>query len=456
NAHRRDNGKPPAARKALRSYSITAAADVPDTPTGKTLSMRELTQATLARFRAMPLGQPSTGEVRKSIANINRVFDASLVADGQNPALDAEIVERASDERRLPGGSLVAAAMQNLTAADAGQPVGGAPPNDIWCSPSETDYSLCEPLATRTGILDLPSFQVRRGGIRYPRWLQYPDQHRPPEHGNPVNDQPQALSGPANHPNPAYTNSNVSDGPRHDWHGYVDTNARVNEQGEWIDEYPDDLQSEDFYVYNPKKFIEGPCVAWDEQRMHNSYLYIQGDILREHTYPELAERFISDALVSHAHFLNETYIKWIVAHSDRLEPFYANVPHTAGPEIDASSRQGCKITPGPMSLPHQLGTNAFWPGSALDHGSSGFYGIGSAAEAVLERIGYLVTWFRNTYRTPFTQSWEGFAPYRFREYLKLDIERKVNRPHNVPVSNTEVEAYRAQWGVRLQWVYDWQ
>src|SRR5690606_24784925 len=174
NAHRRDNGQPPAARKALRSYSITAAADVPDTPTGKTLSMRELTQATLARFRAMPLGQPSTGEVRKSIANINRVFDESL---------DAEIVERASDERRLPGGSLVAAAMQNLTAADAGQPVGGAPPNDIWCSPSETDYSLCEPLATRTGILDLPSFQVRRGGIRYPRWLQYPDQHRPPEHG---------------------------------------------------------------------------------------------------------------------------------------------------------------------------------------------------------------------------------------------------------------------------------
>lgn len=475
--------QPVSNRRALRSYSITAAADVPDTATGKSMTMEELTQATLARFRSMPIGQPGVGEVRKSIANVNRVVDESLIADGQNPVRDAEIVDRVSDETRLPGGSLVAAAykaaqdQQNLTAADAGIPVGGAPPNDIWCSPSETDFSLCEPLATRTGILDLPSFQVRRGGLRYPRWQQYPDQHRPPEHGNP-NDQPQGLYAPQHDPGPydgktpytvpgdpadptgadvppghqntAYTNPNISDGPRHDWHGYVDTNARVNE-GEWLDEFPDDLQHEDFYVYNPKKFIEGPCVAWDEQRLHNSYLAIQGDILREHTYPELAQRFISDALISHAHYLNELYIKWIVAHSDRLDPFYANAPMVAGP---GDSR--CRPQPGPLSLPWQGGSNAFWPGNRFDHGSNGYFPMGSPAEAVLERIGYLVTWFRNTYRTPFTQSWEGFAPFWFREFLKLDIERKVNRPHNVPVSNAEVDAYLAQWGVRLQWVYDWQ
>lgn len=478
-------------RRALRSYSITAAADVPDTSTGKSLSLEELTQATLARFRSMPIGQPNTGEVRKSIANINRVFDESLVADGQNPVRDAEIVERVSDETRLPGGSLVAAAMkqlqehQNLTAADAGIPVGGAPPNDIWCSPSETDYTLCEPLATRTGILDIPSFQVRRGGIRYPRWLQYPDMHRPPEHGNP-NDQPQGMyapqytkgnqftpesgktpytteSGvqgdprdvPPEHQNIAYNDPNISNGPRHDWHGYIDTNARVNE-GEWIDEFSDDLQHEDYYVYNPKKAIEGPCVAWDEQRMHNSYLWIRGDILREHTYPELAQRFISDAMISHAHYLNEMYIKWIVGHSDRLAPFYANAPEVMGPGLRNDPQNRCRTMPGPLSLPWQGGSNAFWPGNPYDWGSSGHFPMGSPSEAVLERIGYLVTWFRNTYRTPFTQSWEGFAPFWFREFLKLDIERKVNRPHNVPVSNAEVDAYLAQWGVRLQWVYDWQ
>lgn len=491
NENRKDGGRNTAGgRRATRSYSITAAADVPDTATGKSLTMSDLTQAVLARVKSMPIGQPTSEPIRKSVANINRHIDESLIADGQNPARDAEIVERVSDEKRLPGGSLVAAAMRqlqdansgNLTAADAGIPVGGAPPNDIWCSPSETDFSLVEPWATRTGILDLPSFQVRRGGIRYPRWLQYPDMHRPMEHGNPNNDQPQGLQGPiynqanqwngtdpyrtaspgANvppeHQNMAYTNPNVSDGPRHDWHGYVDTNGRViGETGEWVDEFPDDLQDPDYYIYNPKKFLEGPCVSWDEQRMHNSYLAIRGDLLREHTYPELAERFISDALVSHAHYMNETYIKWIVAHSDRLPAFYANVPEHMGPNIvESTNRMGCKPMPGPMSLPWQMGTNAYWPGGPLDHGSSGFFGMGSAAEAVLERIGYLATWLRNTYRMPFTTSIEGFAPFWFREFLKLDIERKINRPHGLPVSNAEVEAYLSQWGVRLQWVYDWQ
>jgi len=56
----------------------------------------------------------------------------------------------ATDESRLPGGSLVAA--------------GG------WCAPSETLYDLCQ-YETLEGILSVAEFQVNRGGIR---WTQGP------------------------------------------------------------------------------------------------------------------------------------------------------------------------------------------------------------------------------------------------------------------------------------------
>lgn len=440
--------------RALRSITLTAGADVPDMPQGKQLDMREFASAARARAQSMPVGQQTAGEVRRSIATINRVFDDSLVVDGQNPMADAEKIDALADERNLPGGSLVAAAQQQHDAlvAEGGPQAMATPPGDIWCSPSETDYSLCPALADKTtGILDLPSFQVKRGGIRYPVWKQFPDQHRPIEHGpgdqEESNDQAQGWY-PSHDPaqDYPYDAQHTSDGPRHDWHGYAHLNSNTIGGRE-------DLQDPDYFIRNPKKAIFGPCVEWAEERMHSAYLWIEEDILRNHTYPELAERFMNDALVSHARYMNETYIRWIVAHSDRLDPFWAGAPGWGGP--GDPPRNGV-VPPGPMSYPVPVSTNNWYPGSAIDYGSYGLYGMGSAAEAVLERIGYLATWFRDVYRQPFTTSLEGFAPFWFREFLKVDIERKLNRQHKLPVSNAEVDAYLRQWGVRLQWVYDWQ
>lgn len=76
------------------------------------------------------------------LARLNR--DVPLVEDSH--ALVAAITE-ATDERKLPGGSLTAA--------------GG------WCAPSEQLYDFCD-VPSATDLLSLPEITINRGGIRWP------------------------------------------------------------------------------------------------------------------------------------------------------------------------------------------------------------------------------------------------------------------------------------------------
>jgi len=76
------------------------------------------------------------------LARLNR--DVKLVEDSH--ALVAAITE-ATDERRLPGGSLTAA--------------GG------WCAPSEQLYDFCD-VPSATDLVSLPEITINRGGIRWP------------------------------------------------------------------------------------------------------------------------------------------------------------------------------------------------------------------------------------------------------------------------------------------------
>ncbi|MBA8827926.1 hypothetical protein FHX42_005333, partial [Saccharopolyspora lacisalsi] len=383
-SHQPDTKLPDSNSNTIKPF-ITAAADVPDVPAGQNMNMRDVANATLSRFRSMPIGQPNTGEVRKSVAVVNKGYPEALTASGKpgNDA-DTELVERVADEKQLPGGSLVAAAQLaeknngNVTAAMDPLPT---PPGDVWCAPSQRDFELCPPLAQRSNMLDLPSMAMpSMGGIQWPTWWQFPDQHQPPESNQPDGNPP----------------------GRNSWHGYNHM-------------YDPDLKDPDFFKKNPKKCIQGPCPDWQEERLNLAYLCITGSILREYVWPSIAERFISDSLLSHARYMNGIYISTIMARSDNLPAFSAN--DTAG-------------------------TN----------GVNG-YGIGSAAEAVLERVGFLATWFRTTYRMAPDETLEGFAPLWFREYLKIDLERKLNRPHG-SVSNAEVTALFAQWNTRIQWVMD--
>lgn len=91
----------------------------------------------------------SNGRSETTFAYYDRGISDEFSIRDQNSAVAA--LDKATDESRLEGGSLVAA--------------GG------WVAPSERDYSFL-PVQAATGLLSLPQVSIRRGGIQ---WPQEPD-----------------------------------------------------------------------------------------------------------------------------------------------------------------------------------------------------------------------------------------------------------------------------------------
>lgn len=136
---------------------IKAALGLDSYAASATMSMEQMADAfaeITESARPGPINAARRGNSRFSqkhkVAHIEKPFDPRAVVGNDNDADSA--VAFAVDEKRLKGGSLVAA--------------GG------WCAPSETLYDLCS-LESRDGLLSLPEVAVRRGGIRFtqgPDW----------------------------------------------------------------------------------------------------------------------------------------------------------------------------------------------------------------------------------------------------------------------------------------------
>ena len=129
---------------------LAAAADVPGFAAGQELSLLDVGQAFATRNRGMSRdtfrsAHQAGKRLRQqySLASIRKPFPPELVASGHN---DGEVLDRAADVKRLPGGSLTAS--------------GG------WCAPSEVLYDLFEVEST-DGLISVPEIQVTRGGIRH-------------------------------------------------------------------------------------------------------------------------------------------------------------------------------------------------------------------------------------------------------------------------------------------------
>ncbi|MET9712527.1 major capsid protein [Nocardiopsis alba] len=340
-----------------RSYSVVAAADVPRTTAGSVLSMPDLAHASIRKFQTMPIGQRNIPFQRTSLGLIKTNWAHDLTTYGDNR--DQQVIDRVADERNLPGGSLLSAQFQRRQQAEAlvADINGGCcteGTGDIWCAPSEIDYTLCPPLATTEGMLDLPTIPINRGGIRYPVWDSAPMEL----HGNVYRNDCDAPLAP------------------------------------------------DYFVDNNKTCISGPCPTWAEERLNVEHLCVEGDILKERGYPELTQRFIEDAMVGHAHFMNGNYLAELFDRSDALAPF------------DVSGD-----------------------------------GIGSVADSIMDRLGLLMAWFRERYKLAPTATLEGIAPMWFKEYIKLDLARRQNRPY-AAVTDGDVEQLFSAYATRVQWVYD--
>lgn len=136
--------------------SIIASADVPDFSTGSEIgTMERLAVAVANRAKGLPAftGGTPGGQLQKyPVATIRKSFSADLISDRGSD--DMEVLARAADESRLPGGSLVAA--------------GG------WCAPSETLYDFCAGESTE-GIWSVPEIQAKRGGVNWTQGPQFSD-----------------------------------------------------------------------------------------------------------------------------------------------------------------------------------------------------------------------------------------------------------------------------------------
>jgi len=149
----------------VKRGSITAAADVPGFASGATLGdFHDVAKAFGARAKgfqpskaAVAQAEANPGRWQKSHANDGlRRFGLAQITKPENEfTLEAgmsmekqfEILDKLLDEKRLPGGSLVAA--------------GG------WCAPSETVYDFGPQFESIDGILSIPEVNISRGGINF-------------------------------------------------------------------------------------------------------------------------------------------------------------------------------------------------------------------------------------------------------------------------------------------------
>lgn len=137
---------------------VSAAADLPGYSNGQGMDWADMGRAVdrrLAGFNAAQYqaARRSGRAMRQQfgVAVIRKPIPEDLMISSNDPAHVDDVIRRAADQSRLPGGSLTAA--------------GG------WCAPSTILYDLLE-LESSDGLVSVPEIGIARGGIQ---WTTGPD-----------------------------------------------------------------------------------------------------------------------------------------------------------------------------------------------------------------------------------------------------------------------------------------
>jgi hypothetical protein len=137
--------------------TLTASGDIPGYSVGQKFEgLDGLADAATALFGVMPSTRPMTVAPMRhfGLAKVKKGRTDGLTLENSEFRSLQEVIEAASKESRLPGGSLTAA--------------GG------WCAPSETVYDLCEG-ETLEGLWDVPEVGVNRGGLSFTKGPDFSD-----------------------------------------------------------------------------------------------------------------------------------------------------------------------------------------------------------------------------------------------------------------------------------------
>lgn len=253
---------------------ILAGAGNRDVTIGEQLSWNKVGALVETRFLQYSAGGGMGGSQRHSIAQFKTDYPKELTASGGLNEDASGIIEYASQESRLPGGSLLASLEIKRKAAVAkGAPNSLTAAGSGWCAPSEVLYDLCE-LESSDGMLDIPEINVSRGGIKF-------------------------TTGP-------------------------DFSAIYSGAG--------------YFHYTEAQVISGvtkptmtvPCPSFTDVRLEADGLAIQADLLQLRGYPELIARFVRGAMVAHNHKINQFMINALVTGSTALALPSGVASHTPG------------------------------------------------------------------------------------------------------------------------------
>ncbi|MDQ8708195.1 major capsid protein [Streptomyces sp. LHD-70] len=260
------------------NWSLTASADIPGYSTGQELNFDQLIDAATRRMQGLArIGRSNAEQGGVNVAQFQLQRDQNLVARN---AQDHSVLDYAADERRLPGGSLVAACATDTVAQ-----------GDVWCSPSDQLWEFCPDLASRDGILDLPTITVRHGGLRWPSTPDF-----------------------------ATVYAKLAE---HTW--------------DWTDEEVCDPAKRP----ETKPCAELPCPDWNEVRLRPRGMCIKADILRNYSWPEQVRDWVQRLMTAHVHKINADTIASMARLADTTVEFAAT-----GTEPDTTATYGPGATAG--------------------------------------------------------------------------------------------------------------
>lgn len=283
-----------------------------------------------------------------ALAVIKKPFSDDLIIRNNDPIHVEEILNRAVDETRLPGGSLVAS--------------GG------WCAPSEVIYDLIGEVESRDGLLSLPEIGVARGGVKFTRGPDFADIFKD-------------IVGFS------YTE-------QHD----IDGNYAVDANGIGTG------------LEGNKPCFKIECPDFVEYRLGIEGLCLTAGLLQQRGYPEVIARTIRGALVAHDHRVNGRMIAAMVAGSTAVS-MAANQVGTIAPILTAielqvehyrSVRRMSRATTLEAVFP-------YWVRGAVRSDLSRRLGI-DPASGINVTDGMIDDWFRSRGVNPqFVYNWQDIA-----------------------------------------------
>lgn len=260
----------PQSKVPEKRLAVTASVDIPGVAHGDGItSLRSLSDVVQRKAKSMPVTNDGAGNMQL-VATIKNEFSHSL-DDRSKPSEVEELFRFLTKQDSITAESLVAA--------------GG------WCAPSEIRYGFFN-IACSSGMIDLPTFGVTRGGIQFPVSPSLAD----------------ALGTTAFAPF-AVEFSNTSN--------------------PWLWSEADDIAAATGSPTKP--CIRVPCPDFSEERLECYGICLTAGNLANDAYPEATADTLQKLMAAHDHAVNARLIALMLARST------AAITITGGAVTDAAA-----------------------------------------------------------------------------------------------------------------------